>query len=88
VEVDTDRIDGIGISIDFKKLREITESALEPLDHQHINSVPPFDQINPTAENLSQYLYREIRRRLPPDVRMVQVIVWESDHYAVGYTEP
>ncbi len=88
VEVETEKIDPIGIGIDFKKLKAITESVLEPLDHHHINEVPPFDKENPTAENLSRYLYREIQRQVPPNVRMVQVTVWESEHYAVGYVEP
>lgn len=88
VEVETDQIDGIGISIDFKQLKEITESVLEPLDHHHINTAPPFDKENPTAENLSRYLYHEIQKRLPSHIRMVQVVVWESEHYAVGYFEP
>jgi 6-pyruvoyltetrahydropterin/6-carboxytetrahydropterin synthase len=88
VEVETDKIDGIGISIDFKKLKEITQSCLEPFDHHHINVIPPFDNENPTAENLARHLYREIQKRLPAHIRTVQVIVWESEHYAVGYFEP
>jgi 6-pyruvoyltetrahydropterin/6-carboxytetrahydropterin synthase len=88
VEVETDQKDGIGISIDFKKLKEITHSCLEPFDHHHINTVPPFDKENPTAENLARHLYREIRNRLPAHVRPVQVVVWESEHYAVSYFEP
>lgn len=88
VEVETEQIDSIGIGIDFRKLKEITESVLEPLDHHHINEIPPFDKENPTAENLSRFLYRQIQQQVPPQVRMVQVTVWESEHYAVGYFEP
>jgi 6-pyruvoyltetrahydropterin/6-carboxytetrahydropterin synthase len=88
VEIETDRTDEIGISVDFRKLKEITESVLEPLDHHHINQIPPFDRENPTAEHLSRYLYREVREKLPPFTRMVQVVVWESENYAVSYFEP
>lgn len=88
VEVETDQIDDIGIGLDFKKLKSIANNVLEPLDHHHINQIPPFDKENPTAENLSRYLYREIQKRIPSGVRMIQVLVWESEHYAVGYYEP
>lgn len=87
VEVETDVIDEIGIGIDFKLLKANTHSVIEKLDHEHINEIPPFDQENPTAENLAKYIYRNVAKTLPEQVHMVQVIVWESEHYAVSYME-
>jgi 6-pyruvoyltetrahydropterin/6-carboxytetrahydropterin synthase len=87
VEVETNHIDEIGISIDFKELKKITDQVLEPFDHHHINEINPFDRENPTAENLSRYLYHEIQKRLPSDIRIIQVTVWESENYAVGYRD-
>lgn len=85
VQVKTGRINEIGISIDFKELRLLTESVLEKLDHQLINEVAPFDQINPTAENLAKYIYETVAPTLPATLEMNEVIVWESDNYAVSY---
>lgn len=87
VEVQTDRIDDIGISIDFKDLRSLTESILSRLDHQNINEIPPFDKMNPTAENLSRHFFLEIGRQLPEWIRMTSVTVWESENHAVTYTD-
>ena len=87
VEVKTYQIDEIGISIDFKELRSLTESVLASLDHQTINEIPPFDKMNPTAENLSRHIYKEIEKDLKPPIRMVSVTVWESENHAVTYTE-
>ncbi|MBN1895712.1 6-carboxytetrahydropterin synthase QueD [bacterium] len=87
VEVRCDSVDALGISIDFKELRRITESVTDALDHGHINTIPPFDKSNPTAENLSIFIFREVGKRLPPHVRMAGVTVWESEQYAVTYTE-
>jgi len=87
IEVKTDQIDEIGISIDFKDLRSLTDSALSKLDHQNINEIPPFDKINPTAENLSRHLFEEIGRGLPKPVQMASVTVWESENHAVTYTD-
>lgn len=87
VQAQTDRIDNIGISIDFRELRRITESVLEYLDHQLINEVSPFDSENPTAENLAKYIYREVSGQLPGDIGIDEVTVWESDNYAVIYSE-
>lgn len=87
VEVKADKTNEIGISFDFKELKSITHEVIERLDHKHINSVPPFDKENPTAENLSKYIYTEIAKKLPQDVSMSHVTVWESAHYAVSYSE-
>lgn len=87
MEISTKKTDDIGISFDFKKLKSITESILSNLDHKHINDIEPFNKINPTAENLSTYLYTRIKKQLPPEVDMSKITVWESDNYAVTYTD-
>lgn len=87
VQVKTKTIDEIGISIDFKEVRKLTDSILENLDHQLINEVPPFDCENPTAENLAKYIYEQIAQKLPECIEIDEVTVWESDNYAVIYSE-
>ena len=88
VEVKTDHTNDIGISYDFKDLKSLTQSVIQRLDHQHINGIPPFDSMNPTAENLARYIFEEIKRLLPDHARMHEVTVWESATYAVSYSEP
>lgn len=87
VSVQTEKIDSVGISFDFKELKDMTNAIIGRLDHKHVNDVPPFDTINPTAENLARYIYNELRGGLPADVGMKEVTVWESDGYALTYTE-
>jgi 6-pyruvoyltetrahydropterin/6-carboxytetrahydropterin synthase len=87
VKVTAEETDKIGISFDFKKLKSITESVISAFDHKHINQVKPFDTVNPTAENLSQYIYQKIAEQLPRQVKMSEVTLWESDNYALTYRE-
>ena len=87
VEVKTDRLDEIGISMDFKELKSLIRSVIDRLDHVHINEIPPFDTINPTAENLSRYIYEEVNKELPPHVSVSKATVWESSNYAISYFE-
>ena len=88
VEVETNLIDDIGISIDFKELKRLTETVIDRLDHQDINTIPPFDKQNPTAEHLARYVYREVEKDLPEGIRITEVTVWESENHAVTYFEP
>ena len=76
----------IGIAIDFKVLRHIIDNILDKLDHQDLNEIPPFDNINPTAENLAAFIYQ----LASPDVlalgaTLKSVTVEESDKYAATY---
>lgn len=87
VEVQTEKTDSIGISIDFKELKQKTETILKRLDHHYINEISPFDQQNPTAEHLSRYIFKELLNILPSHTQLTQVIVWESENYAVSYSE-
>lgn len=87
VEIKTDQTDDIGISFDFKELKAASETVISRLDHKHINETPPFDTINPTAENLAKYIHDEIKDQLPEHIFIHRVTVWESANYAVSYSE-
>jgi 6-pyruvoyltetrahydropterin/6-carboxytetrahydropterin synthase len=87
VTIKTEQLDEIGITVDFKTLKAIIQSVVQKLDHHHINDIPPFDTINPTAENLASHLYHAVKEKMPSSVSMSEVTVWESARYAVSYSE-
>jgi len=88
VTASTSKLDDIGLSIDFKDLKGATKQVLDKLDHYNLNDIPPFDQINPTAENLSRYLYQELSQLINNDRITVQAItVWETERACVTYSE-
>jgi 6-pyruvoyltetrahydropterin/6-carboxytetrahydropterin synthase len=51
------------------------------MDHQWLNEFPPFDAINPSAENMARYIYEEVHRELQTraGVRVSFVRLWETD---------
>ena len=87
VEVKSDKVDDIGMVIDFKDLKDITWQIVGKFDHQVFNEVAPFDKQNPTAENISKYLYSEIGKNLPEGVKMDRIRLWETDNYSIEYFE-
>lgn len=80
-----DRLDDVGIVYDFKRLKADLASVLEPFDHAYLNDVPPFDSLNPTAENLARVIYEELSARVGPEVAVVEVAVWESPIAKIVY---
>ena len=58
------QLDDHGMLIDFGRLKQICQQVVDELDHSLLNDHPFFQQKNPTAENISFYLYTEIAERL------------------------
>lgn len=73
--------------MDFGDLKRLLKEVLDTLDHTHLNEVPPFDQRNPSSENLARHIWQQIATRLPEGVRMVSVTVAEKDMQAATYME-
>lgn len=73
--------------MDFKELKKLTKQVLDRLDHQHLNEVPPFDEHNPSSENLARYIYREIAKLLPDHVALAHVSVSEKASSVATYWE-
>ncbi len=69
-----------GMVIDFLDLKNAAAPVLEKLDHQYLNDIRPFDEIEPSAENIAAYIFREISQQLEDRARILhRVSVWESD---------
>jgi 6-pyruvoyltetrahydropterin/6-carboxytetrahydropterin synthase len=86
IEVKTDRLNGMGMAIDFHQLQDITRDVLKQFDHQHINQLPQFQELNPTAENIAKYIYEQVESKLPKGVWMKQISLWEGEQYCVRYS--
>lgn len=78
VSVAGTELDDVGILYDFKKLKEDLRAILDEYDHRYLNDVEPFDEMNSTAENLARVIYERLERRLPDQVHLTEVCVWES----------
>jgi 6-pyruvoyltetrahydropterin/6-carboxytetrahydropterin synthase len=85
-------LDGAGLLVDFVDLKRILRDIVEKLDHQFLNDVPPFDKLNPSAENMARYFHQEMSRGLdgaarPNPARVAEVKIWETDTATATYRE-
>lgn len=88
VEVEARSLDKLGMVVDFKAIKTAAKAVTDELDHRYLNEIPPFDEQNPTAENMAAYLYRRIGEQLNDDrVKVRAVILWETERACVRYTE-
>ena len=88
VEVTGQQLDHVGMVVDFKTMKKAAKEVADRLDHFYLNDIPPFDTINPTAENLAAWFYREVGALLNGEHAQVsRVTLWETDRACVSYQE-
>ena len=84
-------LDKAGLLLDFKDLKQVMREVVSWLDHQIINDVPPFTEVNPSAENLAKYFYEESNTRLKTvtngRVSVKAVTMFETDTTNATYFE-
>ena len=78
VRVAAERLDPIGVVMDFHELERLVDQIVQPWHNRHLNECPPFvTELNPTAENVAFHVGRSLQ--LPAGVRLLLVEVWETD---------
>ncbi|MCC6364076.1 MAG: 6-carboxytetrahydropterin synthase QueD [Bryobacterales bacterium] len=79
-----------GLLVDFVEVKRILRKTMAYLDHQFINDLPPFTELNPSAENIAKYFCEEVQKGLnegaaAASVRIQAVTVWETDTSVASY---
>lgn len=88
VRIEGESLDEAGMLVDFIDVKNVMRGVIDRLDHQFLNEVAPFDQKNPSAENIAEYFHVEISQGLastPVPVRISEVRVWETDIQSASY---
>jgi len=87
VTVAGELLDSTGLLVDFLELKNLIDGVIAYLDHKFINDLPPFDKVNPSAENLAKYFYDRVSVGVKNDVpvRISEVCVWETDTSSAVY---
>lgn len=87
VTLEGEELDAAGLLVDFVELKKVVHAVLDRMDHQWLNDLPPFDRLNPTAENMARYICQEVSAGLEPraGVRVGAVRLWETDTASTTY---
>ena len=80
-----EKLDPLGMVMDFRDIKAIANGLLDTLDHRYLNELAPFLEENPTTENVAKWIFEEIQKLLPREVRVLKVTAWESDRCGASY---
>ena len=76
--VSSEKLDDMGVVMDFRTLTEMVESATAELDGTALGEVEHFRRNNPSAENVAVYIYDKLRVGLPDGVELQSIKVIEE----------
>jgi len=88
VRVAADRLDALGMGVDFRDLEQFTREAVSEFEHQYLNELPAFADRPPTAETLARVVTERVTARLaghPTGAAVAEVELWEMPQYKVTY---
>jgi 6-pyruvoyltetrahydropterin/6-carboxytetrahydropterin synthase len=90
VYVRGERLDDVGMLVDFTQLKFFTRELIRSLDHQNLNELKPFDiEINPSAENLASFFLHHLAPKMDNErARIYKVRVWETSTSSATYEVP
>lgn len=69
-----------GIAYDFVDLKRELRELADALDHENLNDLTPFQDMETSAENQARWFFDELRKRLPEDLAegLLYTRVWET----------
>ena len=86
VKVKAEKLNDIGLAYDFTDLKRYLQEVIARFDHTCLNDIPPFDKINPSAENIATTIYNELKEKLAEEpVTLTAVEAWEAPEQGVSY---
>ena len=87
VALSVERLGDHDLSVDFVPTEAFVQDLAARLHNRDLNTVPPFDRKNASAENVALWVADEIVRAglLKAGVRLEEVTVWEGTRNSVTY---
>lgn len=91
VVVRGENLDDQRMLMDFVDLDRALAPLLKKVDHRNLNEIPPFDEVNPTAEAVAAWFHQElkepIRKLSDGRAALAAVRLWEMSDSCVTYSE-
>lgn len=81
-------LDQTGLALDFKFLKKSADEILKGLDHQYLNELPYFQDLNPTSENIAKFIFNRLANEFNDEkIKVARVSIWESEDSCASYFE-
>lgn len=93
VTVSSNKLNSLGMVMDFSDLKRLVSEVLEELDHTHLNELEYFsgkgERIhNPSSEEIARYIFSKLKKEIVKrKCTLQEVRIWETDASSAVYSE-
>ena len=78
VEVSSEKLNEMGLVMDFVRLKKSVEKIVAPFENIALETHEYFSETSSSAENVSKYIYEQLRPMIPAGVKLEFVSVMEE----------
>ena len=87
VRIKAEKVNNIGLAYDFTDIKQHLKRILGGYDHALLNDLPPFDKINPSAENIAATIFNTLNDKIQGNTVVLSAVeVWENPQQGAVYT--
>lgn len=80
------QLDSIGLAVDFRALKGAAKELVAPWDHQDLNTLEDFREINPSAEQIAKLAFDRLSAIIDGENTWIErVTVWENERCSASY---
>ena len=77
-----------GMAYDFSEAKRALRDVTDGMDHQNLNDLPAFQEVETSAENQAKHIYDALKGRLGAVAdNLLYVKVWETPNQWARYSE-
>jgi 6-pyruvoyltetrahydropterin/6-carboxytetrahydropterin synthase len=84
------KLNSLGMLIDFADLKKAVNDVVNTLDHKYINDIdyPQFIEGQTSAENIAKYVFENVELKINSNEAKVEYVrIWETSKYSVKYSK-
>jgi 6-pyruvoyltetrahydropterin/6-carboxytetrahydropterin synthase len=86
ITVEGEALNELGMVVEFEVIKQALKPWIDRFDHGFLNEIPPFDVLQPSAENLAKFFHDEVARALDgTSARVSYVRLFETEKCSAGY---
>ncbi len=86
ITVEGEKLDHLGMVVEFEVIKQALKPWIDRFDHGFLNEIPPFDVVQPSAENLAKFFHDEVARALEgTSARVSYVRLFETEKCSAAY---
>lgn len=79
-------LDSVGLATDFRDLKKAVNEIISPWDHQDLNTLADFKEINPSAEQIARLVFERLAAVINNGETWIEkVTIWENDRCSASF---